>query len=252
MIMLDNTVVNVALPTMQKDLHVTVAPLEWVVVAYALTFALPPDHGRQARRPLRAAAHLRRRARHLHARLARVRPVLDDRRPHRRARRPGSRLRAHEPGDALDHQRDVRAEGARPGDRDLGGSLRARSRDRPARRWSDHADLGWNWIFFINVPVGVIAIVVSQLVIRESRDTSHEQSIDIPGLLTSIGFLFSLSSGSSRGTRMAGRQPRFSASSPPPSSSSPRSSRLSCGSGCRCSTCRSSGSVRSPARTSSR
>src|SRR5437763_15221638 len=39
MIMLDNTVVNVALPTMEKDLHVTLASLEWVVIAYALTFA---------------------------------------------------------------------------------------------------------------------------------------------------------------------------------------------------------------------
>src|SRR5436305_11144581 len=39
MIMLDNTVVNVALPTMQKDLHVSTPRLEWIVVAYALTFA---------------------------------------------------------------------------------------------------------------------------------------------------------------------------------------------------------------------
>ena len=29
MIMLDNTVVNVALPTMEKDLHVSTARLEW-------------------------------------------------------------------------------------------------------------------------------------------------------------------------------------------------------------------------------
>src|SRR5581483_8665248 len=36
-------------------------------------------------------------------------------------------------------------------------------------------------------------IAVSQLVIRESRDMSHEQSIDLPGLFTSVGFLFSLS-----------------------------------------------------------
>jgi EmrB/QacA subfamily drug resistance transporter len=53
--------------------------------------------------------------------------------------------------------------------------------------------LNWNWIFFINVPVGALAIVVSLLVIRESRDTSREQSIDLPGLITSGGFLFSLS-----------------------------------------------------------
>jgi EmrB/QacA subfamily drug resistance transporter len=54
-------------------------------------------------------------------------------------------------------------------------------------------NIGWNWIFFVNVPIGVLGIVVSLLVIRESRDTSHEQSIDLPGLLTSGLALFSLS-----------------------------------------------------------
>src|SRR5437868_12876136 len=39
MIMLDNTVVNVALPAMQRSLHVGPSELEWVVVGYALTFA---------------------------------------------------------------------------------------------------------------------------------------------------------------------------------------------------------------------
>jgi len=39
MIMLDNTVVNVALPAIRTDLGVTQAELEWVVAAYALTFA---------------------------------------------------------------------------------------------------------------------------------------------------------------------------------------------------------------------
>src|SRR6266496_1677966 len=39
MIMLDNTVVNVALPAMQRSLHVKTNELEWVIVAYALTFA---------------------------------------------------------------------------------------------------------------------------------------------------------------------------------------------------------------------
>src|ERR1044071_3799718 len=39
MIMLDNTVVNVALPSIQKALGVSQSELEWVVVAYALTFA---------------------------------------------------------------------------------------------------------------------------------------------------------------------------------------------------------------------
>src|ERR671931_1912353 len=39
MIMLDNTVVNVALPSIQRSLHVGRSELEWVVVGYALTFA---------------------------------------------------------------------------------------------------------------------------------------------------------------------------------------------------------------------
>src|SRR5437016_14400536 len=40
MIMLDNTVVNVALPSIRADLGISVSELEWVVNAYALTFGV--------------------------------------------------------------------------------------------------------------------------------------------------------------------------------------------------------------------
>jgi MFS family permease len=40
MIMLDNTVVNVALPSIQGDLGIGLSELEWTVNAYALTFAV--------------------------------------------------------------------------------------------------------------------------------------------------------------------------------------------------------------------
>jgi EmrB/QacA subfamily drug resistance transporter len=40
MIMLDNTVVNVALPSIQDDLDATISSLEWTVNAYTLTFAV--------------------------------------------------------------------------------------------------------------------------------------------------------------------------------------------------------------------
>src|SRR5213594_2918588 len=40
MIMLDNTVVNVALPSIQRALGIDRAELEWVVNAYALTFGV--------------------------------------------------------------------------------------------------------------------------------------------------------------------------------------------------------------------
>src|ERR1700749_1738559 len=40
MLMLDNTVVNVALPSIQRDLHASLSALEWTVNAYTLTFAV--------------------------------------------------------------------------------------------------------------------------------------------------------------------------------------------------------------------
>src|SRR5213082_438745 len=40
MLMLDNTVVNVALPSIQRDLHADLSALEWTVNAYTLTFAV--------------------------------------------------------------------------------------------------------------------------------------------------------------------------------------------------------------------
>src|ERR671936_2295027 len=40
MIMLDNTVVFVALSSIQADLHISQSELEWVVNGYALTFAV--------------------------------------------------------------------------------------------------------------------------------------------------------------------------------------------------------------------
>jgi EmrB/QacA subfamily drug resistance transporter len=40
MIMLDNTVVNVALPSIQKDLHASISGLEWTINGYTLSFAV--------------------------------------------------------------------------------------------------------------------------------------------------------------------------------------------------------------------
>jgi MFS family permease len=40
MMMLDNTVVNIALPSIQRDLHATLSSLLWTVNAYTLTFAV--------------------------------------------------------------------------------------------------------------------------------------------------------------------------------------------------------------------
>jgi EmrB/QacA subfamily drug resistance transporter len=51
--------------------------------------------------------------------------------------------------------------------------------------------VGWEWIFFVNIPVGILGIVASVLLIEESRDETHVR-LDLPGLATSALGLFSL------------------------------------------------------------
>ena len=41
--------------------------------------------------------------------------------------------------------------------------------------------LGWEWIFFVNVPVGVIAFLLTRSIVAESREETAEREFDIPG-----------------------------------------------------------------------
>ena len=52
--------------------------------------------------------------------------------------------------------------------------------------------LHWGWIFLINVPVGVVTMGIALLSLRESRDTSADRHLDVPGLTASAVALFSL------------------------------------------------------------
>jgi EmrB/QacA subfamily drug resistance transporter len=51
--------------------------------------------------------------------------------------------------------------------------------------------LSWRWIFFVNVPIGIAAVVVSMRQLRESSDPEHG-SIDPIGLVLLTAGLFSL------------------------------------------------------------
>ena len=50
----------------------------------------------------------------------------------------------------------------------------------------------WRWIFFVNVPVAAVSLLVGTWVIRESRDQSEGRRFDPPGIALLTGTLFTL------------------------------------------------------------
>src|SRR3954464_7120041 len=192
MIMLDNTVVNVALPSMRRSLHMSLSELEWVVAGYALTFAAFMLTGGKL-------------ADYLGRRLVFMLGL---------AVFTGASLACGlaPNGGFLIGARVVQG---------LGGALMnpatlsiitatvpPRQRGTAIGIWAGVSAMAlaigplvgglltehvnWNWIFFINVPVGVIGLLVTPLFIDESRDTTAHQRLDVPGLATSALGLFAL------------------------------------------------------------
>jgi EmrB/QacA subfamily drug resistance transporter len=195
MIMLDNTVVNVALPSIQRDLAVGLSQLEWIVTGYALTFAaLMLTGGKLAdllgRRLIFVAGLAIFTASSFACGLA-------------------------ESGDVLIAARIAQGVGAalmNPATLSIIAATFPRSqRGMAIGIWAGVSALalalgplvgglitqhiGWNWIFFINVPVGILGIAASYAFIRESKDQSEVQRLDLPGLVTSGVGLFALTYG---------------------------------------------------------
>src|SRR6478752_1916282 len=195
MIMLDNTIVNVALPSIQRSLDLKISELEWVVTGYALTFgALMLTGGKLAdllgRRLIFVVGLAIFTASSLACGLAGSAEMLIAARV---VQGVGAAMMnpatlsiitvtfpPKQRGTAIGIWVGVSALALAIGPL-VGGLI------------TEH--INWNWIFFINVPVGIIAIVAAFLFIDESKDTSHEQRPDVPGLLTSAIRLFALTYG---------------------------------------------------------
>jgi len=192
MIMLDNTVVNVALPSIQRDLGLSLSELEWVVTGYALTFAAFMLTGGKladllGRRRVFVAGLVVFTAASLACGLAGSADMLIGARV---VQGIGAAMMnpatlsiitatfpPRERGTAIGIWAGVSALALAIGPL-VGGLL------------SEH--VSWGWIFFVNVPVGILAVVAAYLFIDESRDTSREQRPDVPGLVTSGVGLFAL------------------------------------------------------------
>jgi EmrB/QacA subfamily drug resistance transporter len=54
--------------------------------------------------------------------------------------------------------------------------------------------LGWRWIFFVNLPVGVVTVVLAALILPQVR-TGRRQPLDLPGVLLASGALVAITYG---------------------------------------------------------
>src|ERR687885_1161230 len=195
MIMLDNTVVNVALPSMQRSLHIGQAELEWIVVGYALSFAtLMLTGGKLAdffgRRLLFVIGLAIFTGASLACGLAPSAGFLI-----------GARV-VQGIGAAIMNPATLSI---------ITATFPPRQRGTAIGIWAGTSAMAlaigplvggvltekvsWSWIFYVNVPVGVLAVFVTLWAVDESRDTSHEQRLDLPGLLASALGLFALTYG---------------------------------------------------------
>jgi len=194
MIMLDNTVVNVALPSIQRDLDADLSELQWIVTGYALTFAALMLVGGKL-----ADAYGRRLIFVVGIAVFTVASLL---------------YGLADSGEMLIAARVLQGAGAalmNPATLSIiAATFPPRERGTAIGIWAgvsalalaigplvgglitEHLD--WSWIFFVNIPVGILGIAASYLFIDESRDETHAR-LDLPGLATSGVGLFALTYG---------------------------------------------------------
>ncbi|MCO5997582.1 MFS transporter [Actinoallomurus rhizosphaericola] len=203
MTFLDNNVVNVALPSIQRDLHLTLSGLEWIVSSYILVFSgLMLVGGRlgdvYGRRRLFITGLALFTGASLLAGLANSESILITARV----------------------LQGVGASLSVPSTLAIISSTfpDARERSRAVGVWSAVSALAlalgpltggfisdhwhWGWIFLINVPVGVATIAIIAVSMRETTEDVRRR-LDLPGLLTSavtlLSVTYALIEGSDRG-----------------------------------------------------
>jgi EmrB/QacA subfamily drug resistance transporter len=185
MVVLDATVVNVALPSIQKDLHMSEENLQWVVNAYTLVFGGFLLLGGRAgdllgRKRLFLGGLVVFTVASLLDGLSTTQGMLIASRslqglgaafisPAALAIISTTFKEGSDRAKALGIWAAIAIGGSAVG-LVLGGALTQ--------------TFSWPWIFFINVPVGIAVFLLSLRLIPESRDEVAHRSFDIPGAIT--------------------------------------------------------------------
>ena len=182
MVMLDNTVVNVALPSIQRDLHASISSLEWTINGYTLTFAVLIATGGRlgdifGRRLMFLSGVI------IFAITSATAGFAQD-----TAMLIGSRA-IQGIGAALMMPATLSI---------ITNAFPAAERGKAIGTWAGVSALAlsigpvvggalteyvsWRAIFFINLPVAVAAVVATLFAVTESRDETVDRTIDFPGI----------------------------------------------------------------------
>ena len=190
MVILDAAIVTVALPSIQEDLSFTAQGLQWVVSAYALTFAgLLLLGGRAADMLGRRRVFMVGLALFTTASLLCGLAWSDEALIGARAFQ-GVGAAVMTP-TALSIITTLFAEGAER-NKALGiwGALGGFGATTAWLIGGPLVDgLGWEWVFFINIPVGLAAIALCPVLLPESRAATATRSYDPAGAITITGAL---------------------------------------------------------------
>jgi EmrB/QacA subfamily drug resistance transporter len=193
MVVLDATIVNVALPSIQKDLHLSEASLQWIVNAYTLVFGGFLLLGGRAgdllgrKRLFLIGLVIFTGASFLDG-LASSEGFLI---ASRALQGLGAALISPAALSIISTTFEEGAERAKAlgvwAAIAIGGSAVGLILGGALTQY-----FSWPWIFFVNVPIGIVGFVLSLRLIPESRDTLAHRSYDLGGAVTVTGGLMAL------------------------------------------------------------
>ena len=188
---LDNTVLNVALPTLQTHFSASASTLQWIVDAYLLAFAgvlltmgtLGDRFGRK--RALQGGLIIFGSASVLAALAQNSEQLIAP------ARRDGHRRGDDHARDAVGDHGRLPARGTREGDRHLVGDRGRGHRPRPVRRRPAARVVLLERVFWLNVPIIAVALFAGHVLVPESRDPKPG-AFDLVGAGLSVATLTTL------------------------------------------------------------